>query len=555
MKLLLLVSMTWLTIPALQVWAGAADIGWNTSGKGGAVAAGGKRAVAAGISILEKGGNAADAAAATLLALSITDYGNFAIGAEIPFMIYDASKGEVKVLCGLGGAPLDPKAIEWYYKNNIPAGGSIKSAPVPGAVGLCLTAVKLYGTLTFEQVVAPSLALLDAGSRDWYNELAVTFRKLVETEKKTPGTREEKLQAARDRFYKGDVADQLVDFYTKNGGFLRKADLAAHVTRIEDPVMVQYRGYSIYKCDTWTQGPYLCQTLRLLEGFDLKKMGHLSADYIHVLAEALKLGLADRDEYYGDPLYADVPMEALLSDRYTMLRRPLIDMTKASTKVRPGDPINMKAVKEPGEYRPGPGGTTTCVVADRWGNLVAATPSGNQPYAVCRELGVAHGNRLRSLNTTPGHPNCIEPGKRPRITLTPTIALKDGKGVIAISVAGGDLQDQTTLNCLLNHIEFGMMPKDAVTAPRFETGHRQDSFNPNPVRKKTLGRLGSLTMNERIQEGVRAELAKRGHKTRTTRGPIASPVMIYVDPKSGIIHAAGDHKAQRHAAILESASH
>lgn len=555
MKLLLLVSVSWLTIAALQVRADAGEIGWNASGKGGAVAAGGKKAVAAGISILQEGGNAADAATATLLALSITDYGNFAIGAEIPFMIYDARKGEVKVLCGLGGAPLDPKAIEWYYKNKIPAGGGIKAAPVPGAVGLCLTAVKLYGTLTFEKVVAPSLALLDAGGREWYDELAVTLRKLVETEKKTIGTREQKLQAARDRFYKGDIADQLVDFYTRNGGFLRKADLAAHVTRVEDPVMVRYRGYSIYKCNTWTQGPYLCQTLRLLEGFDLKKMGHLSADYIHVLTEALKLGLADRDEYYGDPLYADVPMKALLSDRYTKLRRPLIDMTKASTEVRPGDPINMNAVKGPGAYRPGPGGTTTCVVADRWGNLVAATPSGNRPYAVCGKLGVAHGNRLRSLNTTPGHPNRIQPGKRPRITLTPTIALKDGKGVIAISVAGGDLQDQTTLNCILNHIEFGMMPKDAVTAPRFSTEHRQNSFKPNPVRKKTLGRLGSLTVNDRIQERVRAELAKRGHKVRTTRGPIAHPVMIYFDPKSGVMHAAGDPKARRHAAVPESVSH
>ncbi|GAF94434.1 unnamed protein product, partial [marine sediment metagenome] len=168
----------------------------------------------------------------------------------------------------------------------------------------------LYGTMSFKQVVAPSLELLDSGGKDWYANLAVTFRKLVETEKETPGSRQEKLQAARDRFYKGDIADELVAFYIKNGGFLRKKDLAAHATRVEDPVKVQYRGYTICKCDTWTQGPYLCQTLRLLEGFDLKKMGHLSSDYIHVLAEALKLGFADRDEYYGDPLFVDVPIRA-----------------------------------------------------------------------------------------------------------------------------------------------------------------------------------------------------------------------------------------------------
>ena len=528
-----------------------AEIGWHASGKNGAVAAGKKESVAAGISILEQGGNAADAAAATLLALSITDYGSFTIGAEIPLIIYDKSNGEVKVLCGLGSATLNPDAIDWYYKNDIPSDGSIKAAPVPGAVSLCFAAIKLYGTMTFEQVVAPSLALLDTGGEDWYGALAVTFRRLVETERVTSGTREEKLQAARDRFYKGDIADELEAFYIRSGGFLRKADLAAHVTRVEDPVKVQYRGYTVYKCDTWTQGPYLCQTLRLLEGFDLKKTGHLSADYIHILTEALKLGFADRDEYYGDPLFTDVPMNALLSDHYTELRRPLIDMNKASMEVRPGDPVNMKALKGPGTYRPGQGGTTTCVVADRWGNMVAATPSGNRPYAVCQELGVGFGNRVRSLNTTAGHPNRVEPGKRPRITLTPTIVMKDGRGVLAISVAGGDLQDQTTLNCLLNHIEFGMAPKDAVTAPRFNTGHHEDSFDPNPVRKEALEKLGSLRVNDTISESVINELKSRGHTVETTSNNIANPVMIYVDPDDGMIYAAGDPKARRHAGALE----
>ena len=531
----------------------AAEIGWKASGKGGAIAAGGEQAVAAGIFILEQGGNAADAAAATLLALSITDYGYYAIGAEIPLIIYDAHNKEVKVLCGLGGAPLDPNAIEWYCKNGIPANG-IRAAPVPGALSLCITVVKLYGTMSFEQVVEPSLRLLGSGAKDWYQNLASTFCKIVETEKMTIGTRQEKLQAARDRFYKGDIADELVAYYVKNGGFLRKADLAAHITRVEDPVKVVYRDYTICKCDTWTQGPYLCQTLQLLEGFDLKTMGHLSADYIHVVTEALKLGLADRDEYYGDPLFVDVPIEKLLSDEYTKLRRSLIDMANASTEIRPGDPINMKAVKGRGTYRPAPGGTTTCVVADRWGNLVAATPSGNGPYAVCRELGVAHGTRLSSLNTTEGHPNCIEPGKRPRITLTPTIVLKDGKAVVAISVAGGDLQDQTTLNCLLSHIEFGMKPEEAVTVPRFSTGHHEDSFNPNPDRGVTLGKLASLTMDERIDEYIRLDLAKRGHKIETTSKPIAYPVMICVDPDTGMIYAAGDPRAKRHAAALGSAA-
>lgn len=529
----------------------AGEIGWKASGKGGAVAAGGAGAVEAGISMLEQGGNAADAAAATLLALSITDYGSYTIGAEIPLIIYDAKKKEVKVLCGLGAAPLDPETIEWFYKNGIPSKGSIKAAPVPGALSLCITVVKLYGTMSFEKVVAPSLELLEAGRKDWYPNLANTFRRLIETEKQTAGGRRRKLQAARDRFYKGDIADELVAYYVKNGGFLRKEDLAAHKTRVEDPITVNYRGYTICKCDTWTQGPYLCQTLRLLEGFDLKAMGHLSADYVHVLTETLKLGFADRDKYYGDPLFVDVPIRALLSDKYTKLRRSLIDMRKASDEVRPGDPIAMNAVAAAEPCKPWYGGTTTCVTADRWGNMISATPSGNRPYAVCQELGVGHGNRLRSLNTTKGHPNRIEPGKRPRITLTPTIVLKDGRAVIAISVAGGDLQDQTTLNCLLNHVEFGMMPADAVTAVRFSTGHQENSFDPDPVRGETLGALASLIVDEHMDEGVRAELAKRGHKITTTNKPIAHPVMIYVEPETGIMHAAGDPKARRHAAAIE----
>lgn len=529
----------------------AEEITWHASGKAGAVAAGGKPAVAAGLSMLKQGGNAADAAAATLLALSVTDFGYFAIGAEIPLIIYDARKKEVKVLCGLGGAPLDPKAIQWYYQNRIPAKGGMKAAPVPGALSLCVAVVKLYGTMSFEQVVAPSLELLDAPDMDWHPKLAKTFRKLIETERNTAGTRQEKLQAARDRFYKGDIADALEAFYIKEGGFLRKKDLASHVTRIEDPVKVQYRGYTVYKCGPWTQGPYLCQTLRLLEGFDLRKMGHLSADYIHVLTEALKLGFADRDEYYGDPLFVDVPMAALLSDRYTRLRRPLIDMTKASTQVRPGDPVNMNALKPPWYYLPGVGGTTTCVVTDRWGNMVAATPSGNRPYSRCPVTGVSHGNRLRSLNTTPGHPNRIEPGKRPRITLTPTLVLKNGKPVIAISVAGGDLQEQTTLICLLNLIEFGIMPKDSVRAPRFHTVHHEGSFNPNPHRRETLGKLGGLVVEGRITKEVIAELKKRGHTVRTFTEVNSLPVMLYVDTETGMMYAAGDPRVGRHAAVVE----
>jgi gamma-glutamyltranspeptidase/glutathione hydrolase len=529
------------------------EIGWKATGSKGAVAAGGAAAVAAGIQILGQDGNAADAAAATILALSITDHGAFAIGGEVPFIIYDAAKKEVKVLSGLGRAPRSQEAIDWYMENGIPTDGDMKAAPVPGAVDLCLTALKLYGTQSFEDVVGPSLALLDAGGRDWYPRLAITLRKMIDTERKTQSSRESKLQAARDRFYTGDIADDLVAWYIEKGGFQRKADLAAHVTPVEDPVTIEYKGYTVYKCGPWTQGPYLCQALRLLEGYDLKKMGHLSADYVHVLAEALKLAMADRDTYYGDPVFTDVPLNALLSDEYTAIRHPLIDLGKASHEVRAGDPYHMVALKPGAKYLPGPGGTTTCVVADRWGNVVSATPScnvfGNKGDGGV--TGVTHGNRLRSLNTTPGHPNRIQPGKRPRITLTPTMVLKEGVPILAISVAGGDLQDQTTLNLFLDFVEFGLMPEQAVRAPRFATAHHLNSFDPNPAREDAFVQAGALRVNAAISEEVRAELIDRGHELTVTEKAIANPVMLYIDRQSGTFYAAGDPAAGRHAAALD----
>jgi gamma-glutamyltranspeptidase / glutathione hydrolase len=548
--------MFFLTLSVFTGGAYSQEIGWNGMGKGGAVAAGRGEAVAAGITILKQGGNAADAAVATLLALSVTDYGSFCIGGEVPFIFYDAKKQKVTVLCGQGVAPLDPKAIDWYLKNGIPDKGGIKQAPVPGAVSLFFKALQLYGTMSFEQAAGPALAILDgSGGKEWYPKLAATLRKLIETERSKSGNRIEKLQAARDRFYKGDFADAMKAYFIQTGGFLRKTDFAVFETRVEDPIIINYRGYTVCKCDTWTQGASLLEILRLLEGFDLKKMGLLSPDYIHVLTESMKLGFADRDMYYGDPRFVKVPLKALLSDKYTALRRPLIDMKKASLEVRPGDPVAMKALKEGGVVQPWKGGTTTCTVVDRWGNMVSATPSANGPYALLDSLGLAFSTRLSSLNTTPGHPNRIEPGKRPRITLTPTIVLKDGKGCLAISVAGGDFQEQTTLNCFLNFVEFGLMPKDAVTAPRFNTGLYQDSFNPAPDRSKTYGyhstlKLG-LTLNDGIAHTVRADLAARGHEIEISKGSIANPIMIYLDPKTKMIYAAGDPKAGRHAAAIE----
>jgi gamma-glutamyltranspeptidase / glutathione hydrolase len=537
------------------------QIGWKANSKTGIVAAGGAEAVAAGISMLQQEGNAADAAAAALLTLMVCDHGYCSIGGEVPVMIYDVNKKVVKVLSGQGSAPLSEAAINWYMQNGIPEEGNIKVAPVPSVVDCCLTLLKMYGTKSFSEIIAPALALLDSGTADWHPRLAVTLRKMASTEQSTSGSRAEKIQSACDRFYgrgntPGDIAEALEEFYLERGGFLRKGDLAAHTTRIEDPIMVNYRGYTVCKCGPWTQGPYLCQALRLLEGFDLKSMGHLSSSYIHTVIEAIKLAMADRDEYYGDPNFVEVPLTILLSDEYTRIRQPLIDMHAASQDVRPGDPYNMKSIKAGGVFRPGIGGTTTCIVADRWGNVVVATPSANvfPKRHDGGRAGVTFGNRLRSFNTTPGHPNCIAPGKRPRITLTPTLVLKDGKPILAISVAGGDLQDQVALNLLLGFIEFDLLPEQAVIDPRFVTSHHQDSFDPNPNRQQTFGRPGSLVLNDTVDPSVREELSLRGHHLEVLglgSPPIGSPIMLYIDHEKGIFHAAGDPAALRHAAGLE----
>ncbi len=520
------------------------------------MAAGGAEAVAAGIDLLADNGNAADAATATFFALMVTDYGAFASGGEIPVIHYDAGRETIKVLCGMGRAPLDQDAIDWYYTHEIPDQGSYRAMPVPGAVHLCLTLLQRKGRKSFQEVVAPTLALLDAEMEWWHPKLAATFRRMIDSEQDTSGGREKKLQAACDRFYRGDIADDLAAWYEQVGSFLRKHDLSHHATTIEEPVSVRYRDYTVHKCSTWTQGPVLCQVLKLLEGYDLQNLGHPSADYIHLLTEAMKLAYADRDEYYGDPEFAEVPLAALLSDQYAAIRRELLDMQRASTQRRVGDPYSMKALvdslppDQSSEHHPN-SDTTTCVVADRHGNVVAATPScnllTNEPDP---RTGVTQGNRLRSLNTTAGHPNSIQPGKRPRITLTPTLVTRDGRPILAISVAGGDLQDQTTLNVLLNHIEFGMMPAETVTCPRFNTNHMQDSFDSDPDRDEAFKAPGSLRVNSGVADKIPIELRERGHDLSTTSEPIASPVMLHLDPETGTIHAAGDPDAGRHAAAL-----
>jgi gamma-glutamyltranspeptidase / glutathione hydrolase len=523
------------------------------SGSQGVVVSGRPAATAAGIKILEQGGNAADAGAATLLALSVTYVGAFCVGGEVPILVYSAGQKpgqkNVKLLEGQGEAPRDPKAIAWYMGHGIPD-GDVKAAAVPSTIDAIVTLLKLYGTKSFEEVVQPTLAILDAGGPSWYidtgsgqkietgvnwqADMAVTFRKLVESEKAAKGTREQKLQAVSDRFYRGDIADALEAWYIEKGGFLRKADLTAHKTPVVDPLMTTYRGYTVYKAGPLTQGPYLSQTLRLLEGFDLKKMGFNSPDYIHTVIEAEKLALADRDEYYGDPNFTKVPMQQLLSDPYTEMRRKLIDPKKASLELRPGNPYNMQPTKPPTITGPWHGGTTVMCVTDKFGNVIAATPSGLSSTAgVAGRTGIIHGSRLSSLNTFAGTPNVIEPGKRPRITLSPTLLFRDNDPVMAISVAGGDMQDQAAIQVILNYVEFGMSPEEAFKAPRFSTDHFISSFGQDRAS------LGNLSVPKTLPEAVKADLRSRGHVVTIGRESVGGVALIGINPKTKQATAVG----------------
>jgi gamma-glutamyltranspeptidase/glutathione hydrolase len=509
------------------------------------VVGGGAEAVAAGLEILQHNGNAADAGAATILALSVTDAKGFCFGGEVPILVYDSRRRVVEVLAGQGAAPRLATREYFVQRGGIPARG-LESAAVPAAFDACVTLLDRYGTLRLADVAAPALRLLDRAKEPWHPLLARTLRRLIETESRGGPDRSRGLRLAADYFYRGPLAHELADWCEQNGGLIRYEDLATHVTRIDEPASVSYRGHDVYKCGVWTQGPYLLQTLRLLEGFDLRSLGHNRPQTIHVTLEAMKLALADRDVYYADPLFVDVPTEALLSQSYADLRRPLIDLAHASLEQRPGDPRRGRALLSPQEVLRGLSGpvhdTTTCATADRWGNVVVATPSGWSGVQA-GETGVWLGTRLQSFNLWEGHPNCIAPGKRPRITLSPTLVLKDGRPVLAVSVAGGDGQDQATLQAVINHIDFGLSAAESMKAVRFGTNHHVGSFLQKPPE------LGSLLIHRDADPKTIAALERLGHTVKPAARVLWHPCVIRIEP-SGRFDAAGDIRAGRHAAAF-----
>jgi gamma-glutamyltranspeptidase / glutathione hydrolase len=517
---------------------------WHGSGKNGAVATGGQEAMEAGIAMLQSGGNAADAAATSILVMTVTDSGLICLGGEAPILFFDAKLQSVEVLCGQGAAPRLATREHFAKKGGIPGKG-IEAAAIPGTLDALTTLLDRHGTKRFADVAAPALKLLDERKEvPWHADYATALRRLIDAEKASPKDRTRGLRLVSDYFYRGPLAHEIDAWMRANGGLIRYTDLATHTTRIEEPASVDYRGYTVCKCGFWSQGPYLLETLRLLEGFDLKKMGHNQPDTVHVMVEALKLGLADRDVWFADPSFANVPARQLLSKEYADLRRPLIDLKKSSHQQQPGDPRNMQALLPRPQWPTGPGyvdkDTTTCVVVDKDGNCVAATPSGFNG-GLAGKTGIWFSSRLQSFNTWEGHANCIEPGKRPRITLTPGIVLKDGKLALAVSSAGGDQQDQALLQLIVDCLDFGLSPKEAVTSPRFGTLHMMSSFGQSPPQ------LGNVLVYPSIGEGVIKNLEQRGAKMTLQKVAWGRPVVVWVDPQTGVIEAAGDPTAKRNA--------
>jgi gamma-glutamyltranspeptidase/glutathione hydrolase len=581
-------------------------------GKRGVVAGGQPLSVEAGLRILQRGGNAVDAGVATILAASVIEFSHFSFGGEVPILI-KLKDQKVVVIEGMGQAPM--KATREFFVNRargessgpgqttmpgtrrgglIPSTGPL-SATVPAILDACVTALDKFGTKTLGEVMEPAIQLADGFPIDelrvnyirtrssvfsqWADakrvflpggeipkvgdifvqaDLARTLREIVRAEKlASRGSRNSRhagLMAARDHFYKGPIAKRIGDYMQANGGLIAAGDFARFSAKVGQPVEAKYRNYQVYKAGFWTQGPAMVETLNMLEGFDLKQMGHNSPAYIHTLAEALKLAMADRDRYYGDPDFVKIPMTELLSKDYAALRRPLIDEQRASLAQQPGDPRNMKAVLASAAQTIGRASTvpeiergndTTCVnVVDKDGNLFSATPSGAWlPAVVAGDTGVLMGQRLQSALTDANSPNVVAPGKRPRITLTPTLVLKDGEPFMVLSTPGGDNQDQALLQVLLNIIEFGMNPQEAVEAARFDTQHYVSSFDDHEFL------LGSLNIESRVSLKTIQELSQKGHKVKVQSewGTLSAPTVIVYDPKNGVSSAGADPRRSRYA--------
>jgi gamma-glutamyltranspeptidase/glutathione hydrolase len=385
--------------------------------------------------------------------------------------------------------------------------------------------------------------------------LAKTLRRLVEAEKKTAsGGRQAGLRAARDLFYKGEIAREMARFSEENGGLFRYEDFATYQAKVEETVSTTYRGYEVHKNPSSNQGPAELIALNLLEGYDVKKMGHNSAEYVHTAVEAVKLAMADRDKYFGDTDFIRIPYAGLLSRDYAGLRRKLIDPQAASLEFRPGEPEKFmhgfEVTDRPRDLTTSgdadhEGDTSYLTVVDPQRNGVSFTPSLHSGFGtkvVMSDLGFTFNCRGDYFSLVPGHANALEPGKRPRSTLQSTIVTKDGALFLLTGSPGGDDQCMRTMQTLVNIVDFGMNAQQAIEAPRWSTR----SFPASPFPHTMYP--GDLQIESRVSPEVRGELVRRGHRvTVTSDWSLGSNAAILVDPETGSVAAAADPRSSAHA--------
>jgi gamma-glutamyltranspeptidase/glutathione hydrolase len=576
-------------------------------GFGGAVSAGHYLATQAGAQLLADGGTAADAACAVGFALQVLEPHMNGPAGEVPILVYEAASDRVFAISGQGTAPA-AATIDTFGALGVDCipGDGFLAATVPAALDAWCLLLERFGTKRLEDVVAPARGLAERGFpmypflRNVLRFLEPRFRdswptsaelylpvrrvgerqrnpayarllaQLVEAERAGRGSREARICAARDAFYEGRAAEAIERFLEQplrdvtgreHKGLLRASDLAGYAGAIEHPVSASYRGATVFKCPPWSQGPVFLQQLRLLEGFDLAAMGPVSADALHTFVECAKLAFADREACYGDPRFAKVPLDELLSDSYTQRRRGLVDPRAASLELRPGLgrlPHGWPLVAEgsPAPVEPqalaaaqGRGDTTHLDAADADGNLVSATPSGGwiPSSPVIPELGFPVGTRAQMFCLDPEHPNALEPGKRPRTTLTPSVAfLPDGRR-LAFGTPGGDQQDQWTVQFFLNLMDFGMQElQEAIDAPTVHSDHFPSSFYPRTMQ------TGRVSAEARIDDAVLQALESRGHRIQRSGAWEHGRVLAVAhDPASGLLEAAASPRSKvAYAAVL-----
>jgi gamma-glutamyltranspeptidase/glutathione hydrolase len=500
---------------------------------------------AAGMAILERGGNAFDAAAATGFTLQVVEPHLNGPGGDLPVVFWSAERGEPLVLCGQGPAPAAATIDRFRgLGHELIPGTGLLAACVPGAFDGWMLLLREFGTMGPEDVLDFAIGYAEHGYpvipgmtatiehvepllRDWpasaelylpaprpgtlfrNRALASTYRRILDDAGR--GSREARIDRVRAAFYRGFVADTIDWFCREHGGLLAGQDLAGWEASFEPPAVHDYHGYRVCKTGPWGQGPVLLQQLALLSGFDLEEMEPGSADYVHTIVECAKLAFADREAFYGD---ADVPLERLLSAEYNDERRRLVG-EEASGDLRPGGgrlPTLVAATAAVGAGEPTRGDTVHLDVADRFGNFVSATPSGGwlQSSPVIPGLGWPLGTRAQMFWLEEGLPSSLEPGKRPRTTLSPSLALRNGEPYLAFGTPGGDQQDQWSLHTFLAHVHFGLDLQASIDAPNFHTDHFPSSFFPRQAYPR------SLSLEGRFDDGVVAELRERGHEVELT---------------------------------------